>query len=64
MLFQAKEATVGQCPKDCALLWERIGRGFIVWEWKIGPQVRIRVDASLCLPSWHQVGPGQVLVSP
>ena len=24
-----------------------MGRGLIVWEWKIGPQIRIRVDVGL-----------------
>lgn len=33
------------CPKDCVLLWERIGAGFIVWEWKRELQIRIGVDA-------------------
>ena len=28
-------------------LGERIRGNFIIWEWKIGPQIRIRVDASL-----------------
>ena len=30
-----------------ALLWERTGGVLIVLEWKIRPQIRIRVDASL-----------------
>ena len=29
------------------LLRQRIGRGLIVWKWKIGLQIRIRVDAGL-----------------
>ena len=47
MLCQAKEATAGECPKDCALLWERIGGDLRVWEEKVGPQIRIRVDVYL-----------------
>ena len=34
-------------PKDCALPSERLGSGFIVWEKKTGPQIRIRVDGKL-----------------
>ena len=46
LLCQAKEATAGECPKDCALLWERREDSFIVWERKIEPLIKIRVDAS------------------
>ena len=30
-----------------ALLCKRIGGGLVVWEWKIGPQIRIRGEANL-----------------
>ena len=32
--------------KDSTLLWERMGSGFIFGSRNIGPQIRIRVDAS------------------
>ena len=63
MLCQAKEATASYCPKGVILLWERIGRGLIVWEWKLGRQIKIRVHASCILPqSWQSVVPGSALV--
>lgn len=43
---QTNEATAGLCLNDCVLLWERIGDSLRVWEWKIGPQMKIRVGAS------------------
>ena len=35
-------------PKDCALLFERIGGSLIVQEWKIERQIRIWVDQASC----------------
>ena len=32
--------------KAVPLPWERLEGGFTVGEWKIGPEIRIRVDAS------------------
>ena len=62
LLCQAKEATVGSCLNDCALHGERIGVGLTVWEWKIGPQIRITVGVSLpSSSSWCLVLPGLVL---
>ena len=53
------EAVAGKCPKDCALLGERIRSSLKVWEWEIGPQIRVRVDANFQFffkagirPSW------------
>ena len=31
LLFQAKMATAGDCPKDCAFPWRRIVESFIVF---------------------------------
>ena len=40
-----------------------IERGFIVWEWKIGQQIRSgQMQAFVLLHSWYLVAPGLVLV--
>ena len=58
----ARQRRLQQANKDCVLLWERIGDGLIIWEWKIGLQIRIRVGASLHSSKLVFSGPGLVLV--
>ena len=47
LLCQAKAATESKGPKDCALLWERLGDGFIILGVENRAKVKDQVSSKL-----------------